>query len=459
MEENNNNSTSTSNGMNKGDNPNKTKSNKSKSRPRRGKRGNNNQNSSSAENKLGFSSSTASIEAIDPRAHPISLPNSKSIQHHRRMNTRYIGYFSVRPECFDDLCKLTFEAMRTRYQIISNRVKEFREMKRVCDFIVYFSSACQYFETLSITQQAGNPYKLKSLKFGQIEVPNFLLPMITSLGAYATNDGIIRVKAIENIVMRLAAHAVYNAHKLYPDIGIPVEITSSSKINKMIWEPSDFKEDIFPIYCRLCGFETNFEISGIVHEIDGTQLTPEYIQQLQGLDLIVEQFAMDLFRWMEYYNGNEPWESLFIREIRGNEIDNDGNVNEGVRTEEDDRLWNGDDVLSDSSIVSMLNSSVTRFNTEYTWWIKMLFKSSTFVPSKSGTSCQFITPSNMVKHVNNQINVGSHTFRISQAEAEMGYLLLPSIDAGYSPEFEIFSTNERFFHAIEFTKQFAKFPE
>lgn len=76
----------------------------------------------------------------------------------------------------------------------------FNVPEQLGDFLVYFCLASQAHSSLGVTHQDSSNYKLKALKFMDVVVPKWLVPLVQSIGNYETNDGVISIKALEQLV-------------------------------------------------------------------------------------------------------------------------------------------------------------------------------------------------------------------------------------------------------------------
>jgi hypothetical protein len=342
-------------------------------------------------------------EMLDPRSVPVNLDNEQ-FRDERSPGTRVIGQFKMRPSMFDELAKYTESALDSRIQTLGNRYGVLDQIDEVSNFVVNYMGATQLYETLKLTEQQGMPYKLKALKFGKIDVPSFLPPLVNSLGSYETREGYMTIKDIEGTTLSLSAKAILAADRINAmSLDLPDTFTSDN-LDNSLWPSTRGPDDIFDRFVEITDLPRTYMMGDVPVVIDQNNLTQDFLDALSGHELITDEHKAIWESWMKYVT-SDNFEELCAS-------------NEG--------LVNGSVTFSDHIQVRLLNKLFPQFNNLYQGWFDKLFKTCTFVPTSSGTSAQFVQPKG---------EMGKHSYQISELEAAIGLMLIPSQDVTYKPEY------------------------
>lgn len=387
-----------------GSNPNKSKAQGSKKyRPKKGSQPTNVQNI---------------VESIEPRKTPIPLIPT-TVRDERTPGTDVIGHFRFRHEMVNEFILNTSELLESRFSNLFSRYGLIpgppgMAQDVICDhlseFITYYSVATQLYQTLANTEQEGMPYKLKALKYGNIIVPNFIPPLINSLGSYRTPEGVMRVKAIESLTLYYSAKAILAGDQL--DLFRPGEVPGNFNQNNLdsaIFESSDNPLDMLTFLLDVSGASDQLHVAGTDYPIDREKITNASVLALVAAGFI--NIGVDAAVWTEWTDYNES-------NITFNQLVN----NLG--------LTNGMNIFNDRQQCTLLGSLFTRYNRKYGGWMERGFLSSKFTPSDNGTSAQFL------RKPEEDAKVGAiHDYKVSPTESAVGLMLIPSIETDYVPKY------------------------
>lgn len=368
-------------------------------------------------------------ENVEPRKTPINLVNDQ-FRDQRKVGTRIVGSFDLRPEMFTELIAYTTSCMQSQLDRLEIRQGVVDHLPSLSEFMVRYSVATQLYETLVISQQEGMPYKLKALKYGSITIPNFLIPFVQSLGSFNTHEGIVICEDIESHVMRETALAILAASNLdHVYVRLPATFTAAN-LKRAVWETSQpWHSQVTSLSVRL-GLNQSFTTGDLPISIDWKTITVSAIKKL--------------IEWKVFPLNQQAHANALI-DLRDN-----GTFASFIRNTP---FCDGNTIFSDKVMVTLISNIFPSFNNHYSGWCESAFISSKFQPSKSGTSAQFVKPSD------DTLSYGQHDYSISSQEAAVGLILLPSKRVEFEPKYSTtseFSRQQLFFEFASTTKSGTK---
>jgi hypothetical protein len=340
----------------------------------------------------------------------------------------------LRPQFVEELIFMTRDLITTRIDSLNYRCNLNIQYSFI-DFLVYYSLATQAYNSLSLNHQESACYKLKALKFAGIVVPDWLTPLIQVIGNYVTNEGVVVVKAIEQLVpyWTLKAIKAYKAMLLTRDGINDFEQFDDDDI--YIWPSSDTRTDI---YHRLA-MENTGMFDAVDISVSQGRTAPMAIDFLN----IEAQDGLALISNAQLCIMDEPRRQRLKAYLLMRDADTRLTLSspdfEQVRSLL--KIKNGEPTYSITKLVYWFGIIAPRVSSKFNHVLTEIGPAHVFSPAEGGTSAQLVKPLDHNGSIHSA--VGIHDYSISATSGMFGLMLFPALSTQYLSRYKVESELSR----------------
>ena len=395
-----------------GDNPNKQKAVKRKST---------NSGPKNAE-----ISTKSILESTDPTPPTMGLIETQGVVDALSPGHPYIGKVWLRIDFVPELITLVQSMVDSTQGLLHRRI-DFPNIGHMSGFMVAYSLALQLFNSLTLNSSDGVFRKMKALRLGSVTVPDFLIPLIQCFGNYTTQEGLMRVSAIEQFI----PYCVEKALHAYNQLEGRRPLADYQPIESVIcvYDSVNYREDFIDLVEMVnpdlfTGFDFQVGDNTIRVDIDMRDAPIESIRDFLDLDqldvdnpVLIRLRAFAQLRDLTFAQAAAP-------NLRASFVAL-GLRHGSTRTIEQLADW--------------LNIATPEYMRICARAVGMLFKSSPFVPSSGGTAAQLMTSRGGVDSAQ-----ASHDFALAPTSAALGFILQPALRVEYRSEYIMFSRRSRY---------------
>jgi hypothetical protein len=408
-----------------GDNPNKLKkSGKSSYRPQK-------QNVKST--------AYTQREFVDPKK-VTQVLQPESLRNVKAPGAKVVGSIELDHDMFQNFEDLSIRVLNSARDSVLARIN-FPEVEPVARSLIPICFATQLYETLSLLQEDGMVYKLKSLKYGQIKLPDFMHTFFQSVGHFEAVEGIIRIEHCETHLLRLLDRAVTNfENNVHP---LPGYIANIHATQETLWDTYDAKDVISDIADRFFDnlIETEFNTA------IGTVCLPDF--EVGDDPYLYEGNVLAVTRDIRL-----AAQARYFAILRNCSSYLDFVAAATISPLFEDVVGLYRSARSVRFFVEIIGWITSWCSNEFDFVFDRLFRSSVFKPSSQGTSCQFVEKPEKPEAFVGDAITANHKFDITVGEAAKGFVLLPAENVTFGPKYQIDSETNRRQQFENFVKVF-----